>query len=153
MTTNTEPRSGRRLLVIPCSKEKSDIATAIPAIERYRGRVFSVIQNVRSSSAALENVDILILSAKYGLISESELILLYDQRMNPVLAAQHQALACRLLQDAVGQRAYLDCFVLLEPDYLEVVRQAKFPSKTSFETEISERTLKALSDWLLNPGA
>lgn len=138
--------------MIPCSKEKADTPGLIPAIERYKGRVFRVLQLARGSSSVLNRTDIFILSGKYGLIRDSEPIVFYDQRMNSQLAQQHQLEACRLLQDTIEQKVYSECFVLLEPDYFAVLEGVKFPPHTIFETEISERALVSLSEWLLKPG-
>lgn len=58
------------LLILSCSKTKKNIDRT-PAIELYDGMYYKVLKKNYPTNA---NLDILILSAKYGLIESNELI-------------------------------------------------------------------------------
>jgi len=63
------------LLILPCSKRKKPVSKA-QALELYDGPFYRVVRKAKP-----QNLDILILSAKYGLISSNESISYYDQMM------------------------------------------------------------------------
>ena len=63
------------LLIMSCSKTKKHLNN-VPAIELYDGQAYRVI---KKNSA--ENLEIVIISAKYGPIRSTEIISYYDQVM------------------------------------------------------------------------
>ena len=63
------------LIIISCSKTKKRLDN-VPAMELYDGQAYRVI---RKSSP--EDIEILIISAKYGLLRSTDMISYYDQAM------------------------------------------------------------------------
>ena len=57
------------LLILSCSQRKRKDPGFLPAIERYDGVNFRVIKKLGRQSRLLKNLDILIISAKYGISS------------------------------------------------------------------------------------
>lgn len=73
----------RRLLILSCSQRKRVSEDLLPALKRYDGPLFFVLRRfLRECSGEAKELDVYILSAAYGLISEDSLIALYDQKMN-----------------------------------------------------------------------
>ena len=71
-----------RLLVLACSDKKRPDAGLLPAIERYDGPAFRVLRKfVRENGS--DELRVLILSAKFGLIDAKKRIPNYDQRLTP----------------------------------------------------------------------
>ena len=69
----------QRLLVLACSERKVTAAGLLPAVDRYDGPPFRVLRKyLREHTGA---PDILILSAKYGLIPSDQQIPYYDCRI------------------------------------------------------------------------
>jgi hypothetical protein len=67
----------RVLLVLGCSRRKNTDLEIYPALARYDGNLFRVVRN----TVYPVYVDILIISAKYGLLLSSSHISTYDQQM------------------------------------------------------------------------
>ena len=71
----------RRVIVVSCSRAKSPNAGTMPALARYNGPMF---QMLRKQLPKYPDVLLLIVSAKYGLITGETLIEDYDVRLSPV---------------------------------------------------------------------
>ena len=71
----------RLLLIIACSQRKRSELNLLPAIGRYDGVYFRLLRKARREGYWPENLDMLILSSKYGLIDLSTPIAYYEQRM------------------------------------------------------------------------
>lgn len=112
----------RRLLVTSCSSRKRLASVPLPAIERYDGGTYRVIRKLMREGQWPGDIDVLIISAKFGLLDSSDLIPNYDLRMtNALAAAMNPDLLNRLrqrLDDAPPIDAYLD----LSAQYLRAVR-------------------------------
>ena len=81
----------RRLLILDCSNDKDRSPGLLPAIDRYKGRLFHVLHRFLSEcpqQAVL--LDVYILSPKYGLISGDYPIEDYDQDMDEARAIKLQ---------------------------------------------------------------
>lgn len=75
---NSEPRY---LLIVGCSQRKRSDPGLLPAIERYDGVNFRVLRKAKREGYWPANLDVLILSTKYGLIKPETPIEDYDLRM------------------------------------------------------------------------
>jgi hypothetical protein len=72
-----------RLLILSCSAAKRLDAHALPAIERYDGPAYRLIRKyLRECSAQRQCLDILIVSAEFGLLMGDAAIPFYDRRMD-----------------------------------------------------------------------
>jgi hypothetical protein len=68
-----------RLLVLSCSQRKRTDRTSLPAIQRYDGPAFRLLRRYLENS--IQELEIYILSAEFGLIRHTRLIPFYDQCM------------------------------------------------------------------------
>lgn len=72
----------RRLLILGCTATKKSNADRMPAIERYDGPTFRVLRKALREEA-VSNLEVYVLSAKYGLIEANTPIANYDLKMTP----------------------------------------------------------------------
>ncbi len=72
----------RRLLITACSATKRPDPGLMPAIRRYNGPAFTTIRSALRILPVADHPQILILSARYGLIRADRPIPDYDQRMD-----------------------------------------------------------------------
>jgi len=72
-----------RLVILPCSNTKASIQGRAAAEDRYQGQYYQVFNKWRHGRTSPEReVDLLILSAKYGLINPRSQIHDYDERLD-----------------------------------------------------------------------
>lgn len=78
------------LLILSCSQRKRGDSTSgkQPAIELYDGPLFRVLRKAKREQYCPDNLRVLILSAKFGLIKAHDLIPHYDQRMTAARALE-----------------------------------------------------------------
>ncbi len=87
-----KPSQPRYFLILACSQRKHPDSGLMPAIERYDGVNFRVLQKATREGYLSENLDMLILSAKYGLIEANTPIESYDLKMTKQRAQELQAI-------------------------------------------------------------
>lgn len=116
MNSNT-----RYMLIIACSQRKSLEPGLLPALERYDGGSFRLLRKAKREGYLPERLDILILSAKYGLISASTSIATYEQRMTRERARELQAQTMQTLQIYARQHSYEEVYVDLGQDYYPAI--------------------------------
>jgi hypothetical protein len=80
--------SDKRLLVQSCSARKRAVDEALPALDLYDGYFYRIINKSRREGRFDNSIDIVILSAKHGLLAPNEEIEPYDREMNPDRADQ-----------------------------------------------------------------
>ena len=56
------------LLIISCSQRKVETSEPLPALERYDGPTYRTLRKAMHEGRIPKNLDVLIISAKYGLI-------------------------------------------------------------------------------------
>ena len=69
------------LLIISCSQRKLDTSDTLAAIDRYDGMTYRILRKMRREGWTPDNLDVLILSAKYGLMPAGAPAENYDQKM------------------------------------------------------------------------
>lgn len=74
-----------RLLIMACSQRKNPAKRMLPALVRYDGPTFRVLKKYLREESA-QDLSVLILSAKFGLISADHEIPYYDCRLKTVSA-------------------------------------------------------------------
>jgi len=72
------PDGKKTLVITSCSKTKKKIRKKIKAIERYKGQMFCMTVKFANQN----NYDILILSAKYGVLKPNDKIGYYNKQIN-----------------------------------------------------------------------
>jgi hypothetical protein len=110
----------RRLLILACTATKRRDQNPMPALRRYDGPSFRTVrkwQTINPNDA--QQMDILILSAKLGLIAADTPIEDYDQRMTPERAAVLQPVVSSALQQFLAKHGpYAATLVHLGQDYI-----------------------------------
>lgn len=70
------------LLIQSCSATKKETQQKIPAIDLYEGYFFKIIKKAKRDLGIRSDMDIMIISAKHGLIEPDKEISYYDVRMD-----------------------------------------------------------------------
>ena len=78
-----EVKKGRKLLIVSCSADKCPDPDDMEAFDRYTGDMF---KSIKKQGIPEENVDLAIMSAKYGLIRRDTKIPTYNVKMNKEIA-------------------------------------------------------------------
>jgi cytoplasmic iron level regulating protein YaaA (DUF328/UPF0246 family) len=141
----------RDLLIINCSKSKFNNSEKIPVLERYNGVTFRVLRKFLKEEKA-DNLDIFILSAKFGLIPSNQLIPTYDQKLTKQRSQELQPIVneqfCELLQSNLYKR----CLLCMSQDYLQIFNnyQDNIPENLIFiiATGTIGKKLSVLYQWL-----
>lgn len=141
------------LLVISCSQEKLNISNPAPAFELYNGPIYKSIRKIKREDNLPKNVDILIISAKYGVLGFYDLIEKYNQRMTKERAEELKSDVFNELKKHFKNKQYKEIFINLGKDYLSVLDGTEniIPRGTRIvyaEGRIGEK-LKQTRDWLL----
>ena len=139
-------------MVLACSSRKSSSSGLLPAIERYDGVVFRVVKRLMRLSQYPDDVDLLIVSAKYGLIKHDQRIQNYDLRMTPELAMKQAEQNRVMLHEAVKLGRYSDVFVSAGKVYLLAVEPFSAWQGATVVTVNRGKIgvqLRSLKQWLL----
>jgi cytoplasmic iron level regulating protein YaaA (DUF328/UPF0246 family) len=105
------------LLILACSSRKRPDQIPIPAIDRYEGVNYNVLQKARREGSLPPNLDILILSAKYGLLHPDTPISHYDLKMTPQRAKALQGEISNALDTHLSNNHYRALFINLGRTY------------------------------------
>lgn len=76
----------KSLLIISCSGAKDEASGKLHALMRYKGPFYPTLHKAIRENRLPANLDILIISAKYGLLKSDDLIEYYDQKMDATRA-------------------------------------------------------------------
>ncbi len=146
----------RRLLIIGCSDRKIHSHRKIRAWDLYDGVAFRVLKKLQRENLLSLSTNILIISAKYGLIRPNQRIGWYDLRMNAVLAGSQSNKITRQLKRQLKRNAYAEVCVNLGVDYLPALGESarwlpKGTKLTFIEGPIGKR-LRKLRQWAQEVG-
>ena len=125
MSLNKSTKQNMKLLIVSCSKRKKNLQQG-PAIEIYDGPYYKILRK-----SDLSNIDVKIISAKYGLIDSHFLISPYEQIMTTEVAKALIPSVSKGILEALSSGKYSDVLVELGKDYLYTVKVNwdKFPEK------------------------
>ena len=142
-----------RLLIISCSQRKKLIAKRVSAVERYDGPLFQVLRKFQANRAEqAENLDVFILSAKFGLIPANKKIPLYEQPMTPQRADTLKPKVLAEIGKIFAGKRYQEIFVCLGKKYLKALDgyASHLPKKSvvTLATGSSGRRQTMLRQWL-----
>ena len=147
MNSNTQS-----MLIIACSQRKCLAPGLLPALERYDGVSYRLLRKARREDNLPQGLDVLILSAKYGLIEASTPIAHYEQRMTRHRAIELHSQTLQVLQSYANQNIFQDVYVDLGQDYALAIRgieQLFSKASVTYATgRIGER-LSQLKTWLI----
>ena len=109
----------KKLLIISCSAKKKKFSRPAPAFEVYDGPIFRLLRkNLRSQSS---KIDIIIISAKYGLITPRTRISYYDKLISKKEAYEWNGRIVGSLRDLIQKNNYSEILVCLGKRYLPVI--------------------------------
>ncbi|RYJ08307.1 peroxide stress protein YaaA [Halogeometricum borinquense] len=109
------------LLLQGCSKRKRDITGTCPAIELYDGYFFRILGKAASENVLRDDIDVRILSAKYGLITPSRQIASYDQQMTLQRASELRESVIQTIKKEVSEGPYERIWVNLGNKYQQAI--------------------------------
>ena len=118
--------SERHLLIISCSKTKNsqlrnNEGIKLPAIKGYDGKIFLTLRKAFREGLG-HNVDVLIISAKYGLLRATDEISYYEERMTKQKAQElREKILSKLKLIVTNGGNYRKIFVMLGKDYFEAI--------------------------------
>ena len=117
------------LLIISCSQRKIKTPGVLPAMDRYDGPTYRTLRKFCPDGIMPENLDVVIISAKHGLLQCKQLITHYDQQMTTEradeLRPEVQAELKRLIEDtrecSFSSGAYDQVFINLGKTYMRTL--------------------------------
>ena len=135
------------LLIMSCSKTKKHLEN-VPAIELYDGQAYRVMRK-RSP----ENLEILIISAKYGIIRSSDIVSYYDQVMTVTEAVKMKEHVENVIRKTVWKRNSMRIFITLGFPYnLAVSEELLDFLDEGFNLQVASgpigKRLHQLKEWL-----
>jgi len=92
------------------------------AVNRYDGVNFRVLKKFERERTLPKNLDIVVISAKYGLIKSDDHINNYDMRMTKKRASELHSQILDNLKALVSNTTYKEIFVNLGKDYLPAIQ-------------------------------
>ena len=143
----------RSLLIISCSGAKDKTPGKLPAVMRYKGPLYPTLHKVMRENRFPKSLDILIVSAKYGLLTSDELIGDYDQKIDPKRARELRPSVHKKLEAFLDGKDYDQLFNGLWKDYQAVLEG--FDLEKHFENVIPVETnrgkkMSQLKAWIID---
>ena len=144
--------TGRYLLILGCSKRKRRLpSTPIPAIERYDGPFYRIIRKAFREHGELHNLDVMVLSAKYGLIDLNEKIATYDQHMTLEMAKGIAGNLYSSLANILKTNQYEEVMINLGKEYMMALNKSGDileNQKVRYGSGGIGERMKQLKEWL-----
>ena len=139
----------KRLLILACTATKRRDENPMPALRRYDGPSFRTLRKWQTTYADhVQQMDILILSARLGLIAADTEIEDYDQRMTLERAAALQPVVSSALQQFLAKHGpYAATLIHLGQDYLPALVPNLDHSMDAVQSA------RKLHDWLMTTAA
>lgn len=155
--TDESRDNDRYLLILGCSARKRFTKGKVAAWDLYDGVAFRVVKRLEREGRLPDNVEILILSARYGLIRPKTKIEFYDQRMTPELARCQASYNCVFLRRLLKRGRYQEVFVVAGRTYLAALKpfEAWLPSGVQLSMAgggIGQK-LRKMKSWVSNLNA
>lgn len=136
-------------LLLSCSSKKNLIHTPVKAINLYNGVFFSVYKNaLRSNPRIKSNIKLLIISAKYGLIEDADLISYYDQKMTAHIASLQRNDNTAKLKALVENDKPQSLIVVMGKTYLQSLDLSAITIPTQIINGEIGVMLHGLKEWL-----
>lgn len=140
------------LLILGCSQRKREEPKLLPAIDRYDGVNFRVLRKTLHKNHWPKNLDLLILSARYGMIKRDTLIENYDLPMTRRRAIELQEEVSVDLDGQISRASYNEIFINLGKIYLLVLalsKELKSPERQiHFSSGGIGRKMSQMKTWL-----
>jgi hypothetical protein len=122
---NNKREKMTRLLILACSARKNPETLLLPAIERYTAPPFVLVRRYLKTNHKAD-VDILILSAEYGLIAADHTIANYDRKMTPERVIELQSPVDEKLNTVLAEKSYQEVCLGMSKLYLKTFDNFNF---------------------------
>ena len=146
----------RRVLILSCSARKYALSGKVLAWDLYDGVAFRVVKRLQHEGLFPGDVEILILSAQYGLIRPYNKISFYDLRMTKQLASRQAMRNSAILRKVFSNGNYREMLVIAGKTYLAALDPFAAWLQDDVTLVIAEggigRKLQQLKAWLLSEG-
>ena len=141
-------------MIISCSDKKNTKPDLIPAIQRYKGAWYGVINKLKREGNFPDNLDIHIISAEYGLINSETQIKNYDQEMDYTRARELNGPILNKLEKIISKTSYESILVNLGSTYMTAIsgleKIVPYTTKIQFlKGRIGERK-RDMKEWILS---
>ena len=145
--------SNLRLLLLSCSQRKRSTQGLLPALERYNGPAYQVLNKfLRVHPSQAQLLDVYILSAEFGLIPSVQRISDYDHRMTPQRVEKLQQPTLNELEQILDGKQYQEFFISMGKDYLRVLDGYESLTSPNLNMTVSQGSmgckLAELRNWL-----
>ncbi len=142
----------RRCIIVNCSQKKRTEAGLLPAMVRYDGPLFRVIRNFLSNSFECENLDVYILSAKYGVLTHNKEIEFYDQSLSDERIKELRPKIAEILDETHRLNQYNEIFLAIGNRYKKLLESCEFLSTDNTNLTVAKGGIgeksKLLKNWL-----
>jgi hypothetical protein len=117
----------RILVIVSCGKSKAEELKKYPmrAEEAYRGPIFQVINKAKRENKWGENIELGVISAKYGFLRGKEYIKDYDLRMTPIIAKKLNSQVIEKINLWHKSNPFSLIYILMGKDYLITIKGLK----------------------------
>ena len=143
----------RSLLIISCSGAKDKTPGLLPAVMRYKGPLYPTLHKAIRENRFPKSLDILIISAKYGLLKSDEPIEDYDQKINDERARELRPSVQKKLEVFLDGKNYNQLFNGLWKDYQAVLEgfdlEKHFENVVPVETNRGKK-MSQLKVWIID---
>ena len=144
----------KHLIIISCSDKKNIQPGLLPAIQRYKGAWYGVINKLKREGNLPDNLDILIISAKYDLINSDMQIEYYDQKMDYTRARELNETILRKLENIISKASYESILINLGSTYMAAISGLERIVPNTIKTlllkgRIGERK-RDMKEWILS---
>ena len=109
------------LLIISCSQRKVDTPEPIYAMYRYDGPTYRTLRKLRREGHFPLDLDVLIISARYGLLGLREPIHNYNQKMTAERADELCPFVQESLKKVIASQYYHQVFMNLGKTYMRTL--------------------------------
>jgi hypothetical protein len=109
------------LLIQSCSDTKKDVEKPVQALDLYDGYFFRIIKKTVRTGQFQPGIDIIIISAKHGVVKPDDEIEYYDQRMGTERARELNADVVDAIADKVAEEDHEKVWINVGEDYLPAV--------------------------------
>lgn len=140
----------QRIIITSCSQRKKIDKNLLPAIERYDGPSFRLLRKYLCQTT--DNLDVYILSAKYGLISYENEIPFYEEKLKKQKSGELTKLSISQANHIFPKTKRKEVFVNLGDLYLQVfepiLEKLSQTNSLVFTSGSSGKRLAEMHDWL-----
>ena len=118
----------KRLLIIGCSDKKNSINGFASALELYNGPNYLTLKKLKRENLFPSDVQVVIISAKYGMIFPDQLIENYDQKMTLARAKELKKVLKIKLETYIDEKGFEECYINLGKTYMQSIESVRFPT-------------------------